>query len=382
VGALQGLLDGFVASGMVPGVVALVARGDDVDVAAAGVQTLEAGTPMAADSIFRIASTTKPITAAAVMALVDDRVLRLDSPIGEWIPELAAPMVVRTPSSPVDDVVPANRPITVFDLLASRAGYGFASDFELPLMQAIFAVQKDGREPDNFPPQDEWIARLAELPMLYQPGEAWLYDTPSAIQGLLIARASGQELPEFLAERFFGPLGMVDTGFVVGAAARERFTGYYRADDSGFDLVDGPDGQWSRPPAMALGNGGLAGTVTDWMQFGRMLLAGGTASDGKRVLSEESVRDLLTDHTTLAHRMIGELFLDGQGWGFGGSVDLDRRNPWNVPGRYGWTGGTGTSAHIIPSTDTVAVLLAQVAVDSPLPAPWIRTFGEYAAART
>src|SRR3954452_1445269 len=196
---------------MLPGAVALVARGNEVEVAAAGVQSLEGGPTMAPDSIFRIASITKPITAAAVMVLVDDGVLRLDSPIEHWLPELAAPMVVRTPTSPVDDVVPANRPITVFDLLTNQAGYGFASDFELPAVQALFAVQKDGREPANFPPQDEWTAQLGKLPLAYQPGEGWLYDTPSTIQGVLIARASGRELPEFLAERLFEPLDMPDT---------------------------------------------------------------------------------------------------------------------------------------------------------------------------
>jgi CubicO group peptidase (beta-lactamase class C family) len=374
VGGLQGLLDGFVDDGMLPGAVALVARGNEVEVAAAGVQSLEGGPAMAPDSIFRIASITKPITAAAVMVLVDDGVLRLDSPIEHWLPELAAPMVVRTPTSPVDDVVPANRPITVFDLLTNQAGYGFASDFELPAVQALFAVQKDGREPANFPPQDEWTAQLGKLPLAYQPGEGWLYDTPSTIQGVLIARASGRELPEFLAERLFEPLDMPDTGFVVEPAKRDRFTSYYRAGDSGLGLVDGPDGQWSRRPALALGNGGLAGTAHDWLNFGRMLLSGGTTPTGHRVLSEDAVRQMLTDHTTPAHRAIGNLFLNGQGWGFGGSVDITADHPWNTPGRYGWTGGTGTSAHITPSTNTIAILLAQLAVDSPLPPPWTQAF--------
>jgi CubicO group peptidase (beta-lactamase class C family) len=143
-------------------------------------------------------------------------------------------------------------------------------------------------------------------------------------------------------------------------------------------LADGPDGQWSAPPQFPLGNGGLAGTAGDWLAFGRMLLAGGTAADGRRVLTPESVRLLTSDHTTAAQREIGALFLDGQGWGFGGSVDIAAIDSWNVPGRFGWVGGTGTSAHITPSTGTVAILLTQVASDSPIPQRWMPDFWRYA----
>jgi CubicO group peptidase (beta-lactamase class C family) len=207
-----------------------------------------------------------------------------------------------------------------------------------------------------------------------------LYDTCSTLQGVLVTRASGQSLPEFLAERVFTPLGMVDTGFEVPAAKRDRFTSYYRTSpDGGLELADGPDGQWSAPPTLPLGNGGLAGTAGDWLAFGRMLLAGGTAADGRRLLATDSVRLMTSDHTTPAQREIGKLFLEGQGWGFGGSVDIATINPWNVQGRYGWVGGTGTSAHIIPSTGTVAILLTQVAANSPIPPAWMRDFWRYAA---
>src|SRR5260221_12033190 len=115
-------------------------------------------------------------------------------------------MAVRPAASAVDDVVPAARPITVFDLLSSRAGYGFASDFSLPAVQRLFSVQKDGREPQGFPPPDTWMAELAQIPLLYQPAEAWLHDTASTLQGLLIPRVSGQSLPEFAAQRGFCPM--------------------------------------------------------------------------------------------------------------------------------------------------------------------------------
>ena len=378
---LHGVLAEYVSDGSLPGAVGLVAHGNETEIAVVGSAAV-AGAPMARDSIFRFASITKPITAAAVMMLVEDGRMSLHDPVVEWLPELAKPNVVRTPSSPVDDVVPATRPITVFDLLTSRAGYGFPSDFTLPAAQRLFPVQKDGREPQRFPPPDEWLAELSKVPLLYQPGEAWLYDTCSVLQGVLISRVTGQSMPEFLAARVFRPLGMVDTGFYLPAHKRERLTCYYKTGRTGsLELADGPDGQWSKPPAFPLGNGGLAGTADDWLAFGRMLLAGGTAVDGRRLLSADSVQLMINNHITREQRLIGELFLEGQGWGFGGSVDIAPIDPWNVPGRYGWVGGTGTSAHITPSTGTVAILLTQVAADSPTAPEWMRGFWRYAAVR-
>ncbi|GAA5176032.1 serine hydrolase domain-containing protein [Pseudonocardia eucalypti] len=373
---LRGVLEAYVDSGDLPGAVGLVARGDRTEVAAVGSVDVEGTAPMARDTIFRIASITKPITAAATLMLVEDGTIGLTDPVAEWLPELAEPSVVRTPASPVHDVVPAARPITVYDLLTSRAGYGFASDFTLPAVQALFPVQRDGREPDTFPPADEWLAALARVPLVYQPGESWLYDTCSALQGVLVARASGRPLPEFLAERLFEPLGMVDTDFHVPAGKSARFTSFYK---TGLRLADAPDGRWSSPPALPLGSGGLAGTLDDWLAFARMLLAGGATTDGRRVLTEESVRLMTTDHTTPAQRDIGALFLEGQGWGMGGSVDIAATEPWNVPGRYGWVGGTGTSAHIVPATGGVAILLTQVGEDSPVAPEWMRAFWRYAA---
>jgi CubicO group peptidase (beta-lactamase class C family) len=376
---LHGTLQRFVDEGTIPGAVGLVTRGNRTEMAAVGSMAV-GGAPMTDDSIFRLASTTKPITAAAVMMLVEDGRIGLHDPVGRWLPELADPKVVRTAASPVEDVVPAARPITVFDLLTMRAGYGFPSDFSLPAVQLLSAVQKDGREVQSFPPPDVWMAELAKVPLLYQPGEAWLYDTCSTLQGVLIARVAGQSLPDFLSERLFAPLGMADTGFEVPKAKRDRFTSYYRSrPDGGLELHDGPDGQWSTLPEFPLGNGGLAGTAGDWLAFARMLLAGGTAADGRRLLTGESVRLMTSDHTTPAQREIGTLFLEGQGWGFGGSVDIAAINPWNVPGRYGWVGGTGTTAYITPFTGAAAILFTQVAVDGPVPPRWLPEFWRYAA---
>ncbi len=376
---LHDILETHVGNSSVPGVVALVARGGRVEVQAVGSADAEGSSPMARDSIFRIASITKPIIAAAVMMLVEDGRIAQDEPVGQWLPELASPTVVRTPASPVGDVVPAVRPITVADLLTFRAGYGFPSDFSLPAVGLLFTELKQGPpQPHLVAAPDEWMAALSRIPLLHQPGEAWLYNTCSDILGVLIARVSGRPLPEFLAERLFEPLGMADTGFEVPAHKLERFTSYYRTDPAGgLQLVDAPDGQWSSLPVFPSGAGGLVSTVDDWHRFARMLLAGGTG--GRRLLSDASVRQMTTDHLTRSQRDASQLFLEGQGWGFGGSVDVEAIDPWNVPGRYGWVGGTGTAAHITASTGAVTILLSQLEMAGPTPPALMRDFWRYVA---
>ncbi|MFG2721413.1 serine hydrolase domain-containing protein [Streptomyces sp. NPDC048416] len=381
--ALRKILDAYVDDGTVPGAVALVARGDAVEVTVAGSRELGGASPMTRDSLFRIASVSKPMTAAAVMMLVDDGRLAPSDPIATWLPELAAPVVVRTPSSPVDDVVPARWPITVADLLDFRAGYGFPSDFSLPAVQPLFAeLHQAPPQPQAVPATDEWLARLSRVPLLHHPGEAWLYNTCSDLQGILISRVSGRTLPEFLTEHLFEPLGMTDTGFSVPARDLDRFTSCYgtRAE-GGLELLDGPEGQWSSPPAFPSGAGGLVSTVDDVHAFARFLLGEGTF-EGRRLLSPEAVRQMTTDHLTPAQRAAATLFLGGQGWGYGGAVDIERVEPWHVPGRYGWVGGTGTAAHIVPSTGAVTILLSQVNMTDPTPPALMNTFWEYAADAT
>ena len=377
---LRGILQTHVSSGSVPGAVALVAHGDQVEVQAAGAADVDGTSPMTRDSIFRIASITKPITAAAALMLAEDGQIALDDPVGRWLPELASPVVVRTPASPVDDVVPAVRPITVADLLTFRAGHGFPSDFTLPVVSLLFSELLQGPpQPQLVAAPDEWMATLSRIPLLHQPGEAWLYNTCSDILGVLIARVSGRPFPEFLAERLFEPLGMADTGFEVPAGQLGRVPSYYRPGPAGgLELVDAPAGQWRSAPAFPSGAGGLVSTADDWYRFGRLLLAGGSAG-GRQLLPAESVRQMITDHLTPAQRDASRLFLEGQGWGFGGSVDVAAIDPWNVPGRYGWVGGAGTAAHIIPATGAVTILLTQVETSGPTPPALMRDFWLYAA---
>lgn len=376
--SLQDLLRKHVDSGAAPGLVALVAKGEDVDVQVAGLADVRSGSPMARHSIFRIASVTKPIIAAAAMMLVEDGRMALPDPVTRWLPELGSAWVLRTPASPVEDVVPARRPITVYDLLSSRAGYGFPADFSLPVVRLLLELQP-GPQPRLLPDPDEWLARLARIPMLSQPGEAWLYNTSSDILGVLIARIAGRPLPEFLAERVFEPLRMTDTGFDVPAGKWDRFTSlYWRTEAGDLERIEDPDGQWSVPPAFPSGAGGLVSTVDDMHAFMRMLLAGGMA-DGHRLLSPESVRRMTTDQLTRSQREASEIFLEGQGWGFGGSVDVQPLDPWNVPGRYGWIGGTGTAAHLTAATGVITILFSQMEMTGPSATAVMRDVWRYAA---
>ncbi len=376
--SLQEFVGRQVESPTLPGAVALVARGDEIEFAAAGSLDVDGSTPIARDTVFRIASLSKPITAAALLMVVEDGLVGLDDPIRRWLPELAEPSVVRTPQSPIDDVVPADRAITVEDLLSFRAGWGYAADFSLPAVQPLFGLGGAPRG-DALPATDDWLARLAGTPLLYQPGEAFLYNTCSDLQGLLVARASRTAFADFLAERIFGPLGMTDTGFWVPPAKLGRMGPLYAPTEAGgLDQVDAASEHWTHPPRFASGAGGLLSTVDDLLAFARLLLAGGTVGD-RTLLSAAAVGAMTTDHLTAEQRTGGEIFLEGQGWGYGGSVDVTPTEPWTVPGRYGWVGGSGTAWHIVPATGTATIVLTQVEMTSPSPPPVMREFWTYAA---
>lgn len=370
-----------VEGGRVPGLVAVMAGPAGEDVAVLGRQAVD-GPPMTRRSLFRIASISKPIMAAAVMALVERGLFDLDEPVGRLLPELASPRVLRSPGGPVDDTVPAVRPITVRHLLTFTAGLGFPTDFSVPYVALLTEHLQEGPpDPQGRPDPDTWMERVATMPLLHQPGEGWAYNTGSDLLGVLAARAAGRPLPEVLAETVFEPLGMVDTGFWVPADQQDRLTSLYRrvGGAGGLELVDGPDGGWTSPPVFPSGAGGLVSTLDDWLAFGRMLLDGGRGPDGTPVLSADSVTTMTTDALDDAQREASGLFLEGQGWGFGGSVDVARVEPWQEPGRYGWVGGTGTTAHVSFSSGRVMVLLTQVMMTGPSALPVMQAFWEATA---
>lgn len=369
---------GYVDRAEVPGMVTAVSRRGEVHVEALGTKAFGGGT-MRRDTLFRIASMTKPITAAAAMLLVEECALRLDDPVDPWLPELADRRVLRRLDSPLDDTVPARRPITLRDLLTLRPGIGavMAPPGTYPIQQAMEdAGIAPGAGVQPYPP-DEMMKRFGSVPLVHQPGEKWLYHTGSDILGVLIARASGQSLATFFRERLFDPLGMTDTGFHVPAAKLDRLATSYRTDPSSDELVvyDEVRGdRFVRPPAFESGGGGLVSTVDDYLAFCRMMLGKGTHG-GRRILSRPSVELMTMDHLTPEQKAANRTFFgNNRGWGFGMAVYTRRDDLSAVPGRFGWDGGFGTSAYADPEEGLIGILMTQRMMDSPRPLPVFRDF--------
>jgi CubicO group peptidase (beta-lactamase class C family) len=380
--ALDATLAGHAATGAVPGLTALVARDGRVHVTSAGHKALGDTEPIGRDAIFRIASLTKPITGVAAMLLIEDGVLALSDPAEKWLPELSARRVLRSYDAELSDTVPADRAITVEDLLSFRLGFGCIFVPEpLPVVQAEAALDLKTLGPP-WPPTphtpDEWIAALGSLPLLDQPGERFRYNTGATLAGILIERAAGAPLAEVLGERVFEPLGMRDTAFHVPASKLSRFTSMYApaeaaavfgggeaAGGSGLVLIDRPDGWYAAPPALPDGAGGLVSTIDDFGAFTAML-----AADGGGLLSEESVALMLRDRTTARDRAENPWFF-GQhlGWGLTMSVPaagVDQRTvPAGLPRGYGWEGGSGTAWRTDPATGLTGILFTQRMMASP-----------------
>lgn len=356
------------------GVAWLAARDGTVEVGLAGTTTRGGAVPVARDSIFRIASMTKPMVAAAALALVEQGRLHLDDPVDDLAPELADRRVLVDPRGPIDGpTVPAVRPITVRDLLTFRLGLGmdFSAPWPQPLLEAMaeLALGSGPPEPQVPPEPDEWLRRLATLPLLHQPGERWLYNTGSDVLGVLVARAAGASLEHVLRELLFDPLGMVDTGFSTTTLDRLG-TCYARDPGTGRPVVfDAPDGQWSRPPAFPSGAGGLVSTVDDVHAFAAMLLAGGRAPDGSRVLSRAAVELMTTDQLGAAADGGGPSADGSEGWGMGVGVQRRRTDLGRGVGSYGWNGGLGTSWANDPTERLIGVVLTTDMFTAAYPPP-------------
>ncbi|HEX3488933.1 MAG TPA: serine hydrolase domain-containing protein [Streptosporangiaceae bacterium] len=381
-GRLREMLGRHVDSGQVPGLVALVARRGEVHVVTLGTtEAGGAGRPMERDTIFRIASITKLIAAATAMTLVEEGRLRLDDPVDELLPELAGRRVLRDPDGPLDDTVPASRPITLRDLLTFRMGLGVVwSDSPLSRAMAEAALEPGPMSPPVTP--DEWMKRLGRLPLACQPGQNFMYHTPADVMGVLMARATGQPLGDVLAGRLLAPLGMSDTAFSVPAAKLGRLPAAYRPDGDSLVLSDDPRrGRWAQPPTFPSAGGGLVSTADDLLAFGTMMLQQGRYR-GRRLLARPTVQVMTTDQLTDQQREENAIFFAGMGgWGFGLNVVTRRTDVALAPGSFGWTGGMGTSFYVDPAEELIGVLLTQREMTSPVPPAVFRDFwtGAYQA---
>jgi CubicO group peptidase (beta-lactamase class C family) len=357
-----------VERGEFPGLVSLVARGDEVAVDALGFTHVGGDTPMRRDTPFRIASMTKPVVATLAMMLAEDDVLDLEEPVSTVLPELAGQRVLARPDGPLDETVAPVRPVTVEDLLTFTNGFGIIAagqqlNPDYPIVRAWREQQLVMAEPDPRTPHDpdEWIRRFGTLPLIHQPGEKWMYNGGTLILGVLLARAAGRPLGDLLRERLFEPLGMRDTGFWLPAERAAELPGYYMTDFSTGKMAEhdtSPPELWSAPPAFPSGSAGLISTADDFLAFARLLLNGGVHG-GTRLLSEQSVASMTTNHLSPEQIETGGMLLLKQGWGYGMAVTVTA-DEVSGPGRYGWSGGYGTSWFNDPHEGLISIVLGQV----------------------
>jgi CubicO group peptidase (beta-lactamase class C family) len=352
---LRELLIRHVDAGTIPGAVALLGPGN-VEVVTAGVASIGGG-PMGEDAIMRIQSMTKAITSVAALRLVETGRLELDQSLVGWLPELADRQVLRHPAAELDDTEPARRAITLRHLLTNTSGYGMAIQAS-PLQEAMAA---NGTEAGPEPPAmgaDEWLRRLAELPLAFQPGEGWRYHHSFGVLGILISRVTGRPLGQHLADDLFGPLGMTDTALWVPEGQLDRLPAAYRHGDEGLEETEPAGGGfYAGPPSIDVSHGELVSTARDYHLFTRML-AGGGRVDGRPIISSDHLHEMTSDQVPATCKTADSFFpgfWDGMGWGFGVAVQTEGPHR----GRFGWAGGQGTDFFVDPD-GTVGILLTQV----------------------
>lgn len=366
---LRGFMAAQVDQGKLPGAVWMVWHRGNVTVDAVGSSAVGGTSPMRRDTIFRIASMTKAVTSAAVMMLVEEGKLSLEAPAERWLPELANRRVLKRLDGPLDETIPATRPITVRDLLTFTLGFGILFDETPPIQRAIDDAKLVNGPPVPMTPHapDEWMAQFAKLPLMHQPGERWMYNTGSLLQGVLVRRASGQTFESFVHARILAPLGMRDSGFHVPREKLDRFAGCGvftdpRKGPSRMD-ADGAQSAYAAPPVFPSGAGGMVSTVDDYLAFARMLLAGGI-HEGRRLLTDASVREMTRDQLSPQQKAASASsffpgFFQTNGWGYGVGVSTAPDAVSPTPGRYGWDGGFGTSWVNDPTRGLVAVVMTQ-----------------------
>ncbi|HEY7059551.1 MAG TPA: serine hydrolase domain-containing protein [Vicinamibacterales bacterium] len=360
----------LVDAGELAGAAALAWRsGEVVHLATVGRRDLARGLPVERDTIFRIASMTKPVTTVAALMLLDEGRFGLDDPITRCAPELAHMRVLRDPQGPLDATDEAMRSITFRDLLTHRSGLTYGEFHRGPIRRACAEIL--GAEIDNPLSPDEWIDRLATLPLIDQPGSGFHYGISTDLLGFLIARLEGRSLGEVLATRIFAPLGMRDTAFVVPRQKRDRRAALCGFDDAGrltqLAAVPGRHALEERPDDMTFesGSGGLWSTVDDYLAFARLLLGD---RDLPALLRAETLAlmtsNQLTPEQRAATRMFGRpIFAAGHGYGMGVAVvlDPDQADPLQCRGgigTIGWPGAYGGWWQADPTDRTVLIFLS------------------------
>lgn len=373
-------MSAHVERGYAPGLVTLLSRGGEVHAEALGHMAFGGTAPMRRDTLFRIASMTKPISGVATMILVEEGKLRLDEPVDRLLPELANRRVLKQLDGPVDDTVPALRPILVSDLLTLRMGMGaIMAQGQYPISQAMTELGVNvGPWLPKAPSPDAWIRALGSLPLMRQPGEAWMYDTGISVLGVLIARAAGKSLVDFYRERIFEPLGMKDTGFSIPSDKLDRLPPcYMRNPATGqLELFDaaGQDSLFTHPPGFPWAAGGIVSTADNYLAFARMMLNKG-AHEGQRLVSERSIELMTADHITAEQKAASPFvpgFWDKRGWGYALSI-VHKHEPGESRG-FGWEGGYGSSCYWDPESGLIGILLTQRLFESPASQPVITDF--------
>jgi CubicO group peptidase (beta-lactamase class C family) len=359
---LQAVAARHVAPDRVPGLVVLVACGEQVHVETLGALSV-GGPPVQRDTLFRIASITKPVTGAATLALIEEGLLGLHEPVDTLLPELASPRVLTRLDGPLDDTVPVGRSITTRDLLTFTFGFGMVTEmFMAPEPWPILTAENELRlgalgapDPAHKPDPDTWMAAFGSLPLMAQPGERWMYNAGALVLSVLLSRAAGQSFGEVLRTRVFEPLGMSDTAFWTSQP--DRLATAYRATPGGLAVADPPHGAWSKPPAFEDGAAGLLSTVDDLHAFARMFLGGGAP-----VLAPESVAAMTVDQLTpgqKAHGGLGLSFFDHQSWSYCQAV--------RDTGAFGWDGGYGSTWLVDPAAGLIVIVQTQRLFDTSEP---------------
>ncbi len=357
--ALQGIID----QGGLSGAVTLVWKGGQVvQTHALGQRDIAGGTPMTRDTLFRIASMTKPVTSVVIMMLIEEGKLKLDDPVTKWLPELANMVVLDSATGPLDATSPAARDITVEDLMTHRSGLAYAFTSMGPIAHAYH--EKLGSPLINALGPDAWLKALGELPLTYQPGARFHYSHATEVLGFLAARIEGKSLGEVFQARIFGPLGMSDTGFWLAPEKRDRLARLYEAPPEGA-LKDVSFPHSDAPSPFEAGGGGLISSADDYLKFARMMLGDGEV-DGVRLVAPGTIAAMATNRLTQEqrdHGFMGMPFWLGQGFGLGVSMILDpQKHEWmgaGAEGAFGWPGAFGTWWQADPANDMILIYLIQ-----------------------